>query len=410
LVSRKNIKRVVAGALCAVPFLVATLVFGQTPTPLTGPGTAVVANGRVEVDGQPFFPFGFFHVTHAGTEADLLNTLNLISAAGFNTLTAGHLFTVNYGNFLDQAAQRGVRVITEFAMNSSTLTQLITNYADKPAVLGWNVADDVDDGTKTYSQVLALSTQVRTSDRRHLVSASGFRAPSEPGPGGITLATFMDITDLAQLQRYPITYAPPRAVSLAMASAVDAAKSRGPAVIANLQSFNWNGANGNGNRFPTAAEGRNMTYQAIATGVKGIIYYTFFDAATYLPTGAPALWTEFKALVPEMKTLAPVLLNGAMTKTLVDANNDRFASYWTYQNRVYVIVINTSASSAKSFALAMPAGTAGPAQPLFSGRPSGMTLANGQLSGTVQPLDVHVYVLNSASQATPQTPPNLQVN
>ena len=149
-----------------------------------------------------------------------------------------------------------------------------------------------------------------------------------------------------------------------------------------------------------------MTYQAIAAGVKGIIYYTFFDGGNSLPTGSPSLWAELKALVPEVNVLAPALLSGQMTRVLADASGDRFASYWVYENRVYVIVVNTSPSSAKAYSLTMPAGTVGPAQPLFSGRPSGMTFSNGMLSGNVQPLDVHVYVFNGV----PAPPSGLTVN
>jgi hypothetical protein len=388
----------VVGALgVAVPLSMPALA--QTPpqplAAVSGPGNAAIVNGHIEIDGQPFFPFGFFHVTHHGTGADLFNSLTMLAAAGFNAMHAGHLYTVDYGSFLDQAAQRGVRVITEFAMNASTLTDLINHYSGKRAVLAWNIADDVDDGTKSHAQVQALYTQAKTSDPRHLVSVSGFRAPSEPGPGGVTIATFMDVADMPGIQRYPIAYGPVRLVWQADAGTVDAAKPRGRPVIANLQAFNWN--NSNGNRYPTAAEGRNMTYQALAAGVKGILYYTFFDASTNLATRAPALWAELKSLVPEVNLLAPAVLSGQMTRVLADAAGDRFASYWVHQGRVYVIVINASATTPKAFSLAMPAGFAGSARPLFSGRPSGMTYSNGQLTGTVQPLDVHAYVLDSNS-------------
>ena len=402
-------KREIVGLMCAVPFLLAAAAFAQMPTPLTGPGNAAVVNGRVEVDGQPFFPFGFFHVTHNGTEADLLNTLNLTSAAGFNTLVSGYLSTINYGNYLDQAAQKGMKVVTEFGMSAATLTTLISNYASKTAVLGWNIADDVDDGTKTHAQVQTLYNQARAADPRHLTTASGFRAPNEPGPSGVTIQTFYDVLQVAAIERYPITYTSVKNVYQAAQSTVDAAEAATPkpAALVDVQSFNWQGANGT--RFPTAAEGRNMTYLAIAAGAKGIWYYTFFDGSNYLPTGAPALWTELQALVPEVNTLAPVLLKGDMTRVLVDVSGDRFASYWIYQGRPYVIVVNTSTTSAKSFSLPMPAGTSGPARPLFSGRPSGMTFTNGVLGGTVQPLDVHVYVLNE-TMVPPASATNLRVN
>jgi len=409
----RNMLNGIVASLCVFQILLAVPVFAQTP--LSSPGNAAVVKGRIEIDGQPFFPFGFYYGTWAGTEADLYSALQMISAAGFNTMHAGHDYYIDcpnggpcvaFGKFYDQAAQLGVRVLLEFGMSTATLTHLTSTYAGKVAVLGWSIADDVDDGTKTHDQILALYNQAKTQDPRHLVYVSGYRAPSEPGPGGVTSATFMDVTDLLGLQRYPVTYGPINLVWQAEASTVDGAKPRGLPVIANLQSFNWGDAHGN--RFPTPAEGRNMTYQAIAAGVKGILYYTFRDSGNYLPTGSPSLWTELKAIVPEMNVLAPVLLNGQMTRVLADVAGDRFASYWVYANRVYVIVINTSTSSAKTFSLALPTGTSGPAQPLFSGRPSGMSFSNGVLSGTVQPLEVHAYVFN-APGSPPPPPTNLRL-
>ena len=404
----RNMLNGIVGSLCVFQLLLSVAVFAQTPAPLSSPGTAAVVNGVIEIDGVKFFPFGFFHVSQGGTAAQLWNDLNLTADAGFNIIHSRYepgVTDATYGAFLDQAAQRGVHVISEPA---ELLTTQITNFKSKTAILAWNIADDVDDGTKTHALIQTRYNEVKSTDPRHLAFVSGFRAPNEPGPGGVTSVTFMDVTNLLGMQRYPINNGGPiRIVWQANASTVDAARPRGLPVIANLQSFNWNDSHGN--RFPTPAEGRNMTYQAIAAGVKGIIYYTFFDGGNYLPTGSPSLWAELKALVPEVKTLAPVLLNGEMTPALADVSGDRFATYWTYQGRLYVVVMNTSTTSAKSFSLPMPAGTSGPAQPLFSGRPSGMTFTNGVLGGTVQPLDVHVYVLNG-SMPLPAPVTNLQLS
>ena len=229
---------------------------GDLHPPLTGgPGNAAVVNGRIEIDGTPFFPFGFYHVTFGGTEADLYNSLAMVRSAGFNTLHVGHSYTIDcpdegpcvaYGRFYDEAAQRGVRVITEFGNSSATLTHLINTYGGKPAVLGWNIGDDVDSGAMTHEEVLALYDQAKTDDPSHLPYISGGYTPDQLGPGGDTLADFMDVTDLAAMQRYPVEYGALRLVWQANASAVDSAEPFGLPVIANIQAFNWNGVAGNG--------------------------------------------------------------------------------------------------------------------------------------------------------------------
>jgi hypothetical protein len=359
---------------------------------LSGPGAAATCDGRIEVDGQPFFPFGFYHVSSYGSAVRLMTDLHMIGKAGFNTLHSTYLTTHNYGTVLDEAARLGVRVLTEFREDFSRAT-VINQYRDKPAVLGWNIADDVDNGRYSHAQVQQLHSWARAADPRHLTYVSGYRQTDLGYPN---LGSFMDVADVAAIQAYPVNRAPVKQVSIIVGNAVDAAASHRRPVIANNQTFAWPGE-----RAPSPAEVRNMTYQSLAAGVKGIIYYTFFDGNIHLPTDEPALWAELQSLVPEINRLAPVLLNGRPTRLVANSNADTYASYWTYQNRVYVVVINTSARRAKTFSLQLPVGTVGPARPLFAGRPMGLTFADGRLSGMVRPYDVHAYVLDTVASDSP---------
>ena len=378
-----------APQIAAVPQVPAVVEPQSALPPLSGPGIATISNGRIEVDGQPFFPFGFYHVTFYGDAARLMADLRTIGDAGFNTLHAGYLPTHNHGAVLDEAARLGVRVLSEFGEDPANLAALINQYKDKPAVLGWSIADDVDNGRHTPAQVRQLHVQAKAADPRHLTYISGYRPT---GSGYPNIGNFMDATDLAAIQTYPVDRAPVNLVSTAVRSAVAAGASQGRPVIANNQTFAWPGR-----RAPTPAEARNMTYQSLAAGAKGIIYYTFFDGGIHLPTDEPALWAELRSLVPEVNRLAPALLNGVRSELVADRGGDAYATAWSYEGRVYVVVANSSASGAKAFSLQLPAGTLGPAQPLFAGRPAGMTFAGGRLSGTVGPHDVHVYVLDTAA-------------
>jgi len=71
------------------------------------------------------------------------------------------------------------------------------------------------------------------------------------------------------------------------------------------------------------------------------------------------------------------------------------AATWRLDNQLYVVVINTHESQARSVAITLPGAPSGAAQPLFGGRPSGLQLSGGRLQGTVNAQDVHVYVLNA---------------
>jgi len=89
------------------------------------------------------------------------------------------------------------------------------------------------------------------------------------------------------------------------------------------------------------------------------------------------------------------VLNGDLNKIYPEGEEDIFAGIWRYKNQNIAVVINTSEDSTRKVSIGLPAESAGEAESIFSGRPSGMVVKDGKLSGLIEPLDVHVYRLNS---------------
>jgi hypothetical protein len=168
---------------------------------------------------------------------------------------------LNDGSFVDEAARLGVFILVKF--NDDAIS-VINTYKDKPAILGWNVADDVDNGKKTADQILQLHKKVKLADPRHITYISG-SYPSKIGQ-------LINTADLFGMQSYPVDYEPLSSTHYTISSAVNAAALYNRPVIANLQTFVWQGR-----RSPTFKELRNMTYQALIGDVKGIIYYSYYD-------------------------------------------------------------------------------------------------------------------------------------
>lgn len=337
-------------------------------------GTNAINTPTVMLNKQPFFPFGFYYTSWSDQDdTKRLLALRKIADAGFNVIHAS--LDLNDGQFVDEAARRGVYIIGEF--NDDTMS-VINKYKNNPAIMGWLVADDADNGKKTADDILKFHKQVKAADPQRITYLSG-GYPSRIGQ-------FANTVDVIGMQSYPIGNEPLSSTDYTISTAVKAAAPYNRPVIANLQAFAWNQK-----RQPSSKEVRNMTYQALIDGVKGITYYAYHDRHTlnWDMTNYPNLWNGIKSLVPEIKQLSPMLLNGNLTKIHTGVY-DIFAGMWHYQNQAVVVVINTS-SSTKHVSIALPSQRPSQVKAMFSGRPSGMTVIGNKLSGSIKPKDVHVY-------------------
>jgi hypothetical protein len=167
--------------------------------------------------------------------------------------------------------------------------------------------------------------------------------------------------------------------------------------IANLQSFSWTQDNP---LFPTPSESRNMFYGALAAGVKGVLYYTFYDGQSMegnvtLDLQAPELWEEIGRQAQEIGTLEPFLLHG--THQEIASHNKRIhISIWTKDKNRILLVFNTDRKTAHELHAEIPNSLDTQTKPVFANRPSGLELLNGVLRGTIEPEDVHVYYITVA--------------
>lgn len=349
----------------------------------SNPKVQIRNDGTTMVNGKPFFPFGLYHVSWNSTATEQKNDLQNIAAAGFNTVHASANNLKDYGEFLDEAERLGVYVLSEQKLG---LLNLVNAFKHKSAVLGWNIADDVDNGKLTTNDVWKSHQSVKASDSNHVTYISGY---SE------NIGKFARCADAIGMQSYPIKTGTEKELSLTystVAIARDAATKFEGAVYANLQAFSWyaqDNAKYPEARAPTFAEVRNMTYQALLAGAKGIIYYTYRDELWYLPDSSD-LWQGLKSLVLEIKTIESILLSGKFT-TIETNDSEILAGMWTYQNTGLAVAINRSYDRPLQVDLALSDGVS-EAQPIFR-TPAGVAVANGKLSSWLKPLEVNIYRL-----------------
>jgi hypothetical protein len=368
-------------------------------------GASLRDDGTVLLNGQPFLPFGYYFIGPDYRTADErlaqhLSALRAMADAGFNLMCARADPTDlrRYGILLDEAGQRGMSLLTTSASvpydpTPQEMLTLVNAFQDKPAVLGWAIADDAGLHESSPAAIKQVDAAVKAVDPHHLTYLSAVGAPH--------VARFAAAADLLGCQAFyvhddrknwadPLQYIAPEFVQ----ASATAAAYRHP-IIANLQTFCWKGERGPGTdphaRWPTGAEVYSMTYQALLAGVRGIIYYTYQDFHTDV-RAHPDVWQATVALVPEIKRLRDVILDGVRLAMTGDGDDVRMGG-WIYRGSAYVVVFNTSHTRAVQASLALPEGVTGPAMPLFPSRSTGLVYRSGRLTGLIGPSDVHIYVL-----------------
>jgi hypothetical protein len=291
------------------------------------------ADGVVLKNGRPFFPIGFYHVSWDATPAEQLKHLKKIAAADFNLVHASATDLQSYANFLREANTLGVSVISEHHFDPVTFAQ---RFKDEPAVLAWSLADDVDNGKRTPAQVMTLHRKIQAADPDHPTYISGYSKG---------LQQFAQCADILGRQSYPIrqhTAAELSSVYPEMTEISSVLVGQPPRTLfANLQIFPWAIAKpGQQGDVPDPLEVRNMTYQALLGGAKGILYYTFYDESWYLPEHAN-LWKGVKTLNQELKSLSPWFLEGRY-QSLQFTNAALKGGVWLWKQRALLVVVNTS--------------------------------------------------------------------
>ena len=369
--------------------------------------TAVSPQGTLLRGGSEIFPFGIYHTSWIGErygderDQDML----AIHDNGLRILKTSLDPTSRQADFtlLDDAARRDIGVMAELYLPA--LGTLIDHMKNHPAIISWQIGDDFNVTTsKNYCspQVLKERHELALAhDPNHVTYASGGSAPVARYR---SFKDYQGCVNLIGIQCYPVDNKPDFPDELMLERCFQLLKSRvseiegsGIVPIANLQSFSWTEKG----VFPTPSESRNMLYGALAAGVKGVLYYTFYDGTLInghvtLNQQAPALWDEIGRQSKEMNQLAPFLLKG--TRRALPSNAEHVHVFiWENDTKNILVVFSTDRSTARDLHTAIPDSAGGTLSTLFADRPSGLELENGVLTGRIKPEEVHVYSVSKST-------------
>ena len=291
-------------------------------------------------NGKPFFPLGFYDVCWTVPAEQRFRMASDVAQWGYNTIHVAIQGPENkgdgYGEFLDACARLGVRVITEF---SGDPLPVIEKYKGKKAVLGWNPGDEPAPKGITPAQMFSRYDRFKQLDPDH-IAYTVICVPSQ-------YANYAAGTDILAPDPYPVPRAPVDVVYRRFKEAKEAADRVDTALWAVGQAFGGQKYDQKGSwpRWPDAREFRGMSYLAMMAGVKGIIYYTYYDGCFDI-LKAPDLLEAVKAFPAELHELTPFVLDGKGT-LLAEDKDGVYAMVWTLGTERRLVAVNSRDKDAK---------------------------------------------------------------
>ena len=375
--------------------------FEKLPPHAVSRRVALDAAGVLRVDGEPFVPQCLYRVAPSQWKSVLAGT-------GFNTV---HAFSVGAGRFtrveggpvvwttpleeicasLDLAESLGLKVMFELGVyvkevfeieageeDGRRLREVVSRFRRHPALLGYYLVDE------PYAPQVARVQRARELIRRI--------DPDHPTLSPTLGRAFYDrptseLADIFMLSCYPVPYLPVAEVGRRL----DQARSLiGPgkpmwfvAQAVGLRGNDW---------FPTPDEARCMVFQALARGVTGFFYFSWFGdqprQSGPIATSDPVFWKALKALTVEVGAIAPAWLTAQpLPVSFTGAGAIRVAARQVGGN-VWILAVN---AGAKPVSLSVAPGAAG-AWRVWSGeRWQALPRETRQLDSTLPPFGVALW-------------------
>ena len=293
---------------------------------------------RTILDGRPFFPLGIY-----------MSDVNTNSFPNFLSGPFNCIMPYNEPSLgqLDFCRSRGIEVI--YPLNSAWawhksrpkgvdtdeaaqgyVERVVGERKDHPAILAWYCNDEIS--REHFPQLLERQRLLERIDPGH--------------PTWTVLYQFGEIRDyyptfdVVGADPYPIPASPIGNVAAWTRTADEEVMGLKPLWMV-PQAFAWEDFGKKGRRFPTRGEMVNMTWQCVANGANGIVYFTYrllYKDGKFLVDR----WADICAAAASVKPYAPVILSDEEPPKVTGATEELSVRAWRYQGNVYLAVVNNT--------------------------------------------------------------------
>ncbi|NLH51173.1 MAG: hypothetical protein GX444_21570 [Myxococcales bacterium] len=257
------------------------------------------------IDGQRFFPLGFYGVPQDP------DSLAQYKSEGFNLALTGPGCcgggTGPQVDFLRTAQEQGVFIVTHPWSDPNDVLnrpeeELAAELADRTAIgslFGWY----------TFDEPALWRPSKELTSRMHEVLTTY----SPTNPDGLVEQTMDDFNlyeddcSFFMIDPYPVPKMFITNVKDGMKEAIEATEGEKP-IVGVTQAFSWDWIYGNYDQpfRPTGLEVRNMTWQFIIMGARGLI--PFIYATDYSIHAVPEIWEAYLDVIAEINELMSVVL------------------------------------------------------------------------------------------------------
>ncbi len=331
---------------------------------------------KIVIENERFFPIGMYHVSWASTKEELNQALERTASAGFNIMHPA--LDLDDDDFINRAEELGVKLIIEPNDDSGPLA-MYQHFSAYSTIIGWLIADDFNSPARDHT---VQSVQEQHDVMKRIASNKYTYMSGSTN----NLDSWGDVSDIIGIQTYSVPSDPISTTELLLKRAINETQDSNVSIFANIQS----GSIG-GKRPPTPAEVRNMTYQALVSGVDGILFYTYFDPVWNIESD-PQLWSELSSLAQEIQILSPILLNGDLRQINIEYPNVILGE-WKLDNVVTYVVINMNEYDIEDAQIPIPLDTNIniELQSAFINQIQDLELNDHTISGNLESLGVYVY-------------------
>ncbi|MBP6977971.1 MAG: FN3 associated domain-containing protein [Bacteroidales bacterium] len=303
-------------------------------------------SGGLQVDGMPFFPFGFYCRTPVSAtlpEEEVVKGFNMISPyqrIGEKTIGERKAYMdrcavlgmkVHY-QLLSVAGGGGVKDARDNETSMEERKQMLTDevlaFRDHPALLAWYIADEPDGQDVPPENLADTYRTIRELDPYHPITIV-LMTPSKA-------MEYKDVCDIVMADPYPVPNSPVTEVAEWAGMLYDAFYPEKPVWIV-PQAFGgaewWK-------REPTQREIRVMTYLAIVNHASGIQYFIRHGLNRF--PKSQAMWAECGSIALEVADLTPYFYYANNYLSLIASTKDIQAGAWVQEGETLVIAVNTN--------------------------------------------------------------------